>query len=89
MGLYFKLFYDYLLSRFDAVEHSKCHNERMANVKKYVDPGWPTSVPGGGHAVTEVSSKLVGASSPFGDDLELPIPPEKVLYVNPYTRINR
>lgn len=76
------------MSRFHAVEGVKCHNERMANVKKYVDPGWPTSVPGDGHAVTELSSKVVGASSPFGD-IELPIPPEKVLYVNPYTRINR
>ncbi|MBZ8176339.1 hypothetical protein GP475_03615 [Corynebacterium poyangense] len=63
----------------------------MANMekKKYVDPGWPQHIPGDGHAVTEMISKLAGASSPYGDDLEFPVPAEELPYVHPYTRINR
>ncbi|GGG79104.1 hypothetical protein [Corynebacterium pelargi] len=62
----------------------------MANMEKkgYVDPGWPKHVPGDGHAVTEMVAKVAGAETPFGD-IELPVPPEKVGYVHPYTRINR
>ena len=36
------------------------------------NPAWPTHTPGNGHPVTEISSKLTGASSPFGDELILP-----------------
>ncbi len=63
----------------------------MSNVEKkgYVDPAWPAHLPGDGHAVSELTSRLAGASSPFGDDLELPVPPESLGYVHPYTRINR
>lgn len=63
----------------------------MANVEKkgYVDPGWPKNLPEDGTAVSEMLSHLSGASSPYGDDLALPIPPEKLNYVHPYTRINR
>lgn len=64
----------------------------MANVEKkkgYVDPGWPKSVPGDGHAVTELNSKLAGASSPYGDDTVFPVPAEELGYVHPYTRVNR
>ncbi|MCF4006719.1 hypothetical protein L1O03_05935 [Corynebacterium uropygiale] len=63
----------------------------MANMEKkqYVDPGWPQHTPGGGHPVTEMISKIAGASSPYGDDLEFPVPPEELTYVHPYTRINR
>ena len=63
----------------------------MANMEKkgYVDPGWPKYIPGDGHAITEQISKLAGASSPYGDDTVLPVPPEQLSYVHPYTRINR
>ena len=57
--------------------------------KTYVDPGWPEHVPGGGHPVTELVSKVDGASSPFGDDTVFPRPVEEIGYVHPYTRINR
>ncbi|RNE48649.1 hypothetical protein [Corynebacterium alimapuense] len=63
----------------------------MANVEKkgFVDPGWPQHVPGDGHVVTEITSKLAGASSPYGDDVVLPAPPETLGYVHPNTRFNR
>ncbi|MDO4927445.1 MAG: hypothetical protein Q3976_00030 [Corynebacterium sp.] len=54
----------------------------------YVDPGWPEHVPGGGHPVTELMSKKIGAESPFGD-VEFPVPASETGYVHPYTRINR
>lgn len=68
--------------------------ERIGNMAKeekkgYVDPAWPAHVPGEGHVVTEIISKLAGASSPWGDDMELPVAPEKLGYAHPYTRINR
>ncbi|AKK10640.1 hypothetical protein [Corynebacterium uterequi] len=64
----------------------------MANVEKHstsTNVDWPTNIPEGYHAVNEVLAPTVGASSPFGDDLQLPIPAEKLNYVHPYTRINR
>ncbi len=62
----------------------------MAHVEKkgYVDPAWPEVV-GDHHAVTELIAPLAGASSPFGDDLELPVSYEQTGYVHPYTRINK
>ncbi|WJY62764.1 hypothetical protein CATRI_03325 [Corynebacterium atrinae] len=62
----------------------------MANVEKkgYVDPAWPKNIPEDGHVVTELISKLAGASSPFGDDTVLPVPAEQLGYVHPYTRFN-
>ncbi|MCQ9353545.1 hypothetical protein NQ015_10990 [Corynebacterium sp. 153RC1] len=62
----------------------------MANIKKngYVDPGWPKHVPGDGHAVTELISKVAGANSPYGD-IEFPVPVEELGYVHPYTRVNK
>lgn len=53
------------------------------------NPAWPAHTPGNGHPVTEISSKLTGASSPFGDELILPLPAEETGYVHPVTRINR
>lgn len=65
--------------------------EDMANVEKkgFVDPAWPQHNPDDGHVVTELTSKLAGASSPYGDDTVLPVPPEQLGYVHPYTRYNR
>lgn len=62
----------------------------MANVEKkgYVDPAWPKNIPEDGHVVTELISKLAGASSPFGDGTVLPVPAEQLGYVHPYTRYN-
>lgn len=52
------------------------------------NPAWPQHLPGGEHPVTELSSKFIGASSPFGDDLILPMPAEKTGYVHTTTRLN-
>ncbi len=52
------------------------------------NPAWPSNVPADGHPVSEISSKLTGASSPFGDDLVLPMPAEKTGYVHTVTRLN-
>ncbi|GAB3708845.1 hypothetical protein GCM10027595_21430 [Corynebacterium nasicanis] len=64
----------------------------MSNVEKsgYVDPGWPKHIPRtDGHVVTEITSTFAGASSPYGDDLVLPMPAEELGYVHPHTRINK
>ncbi|GAA4784214.1 hypothetical protein FRX94_04895 [Corynebacterium canis] len=63
----------------------------MANMEKkgYVDPGWPEHAPGDGHVVTELISKVSGASSPYGDETPFPLPAEKLGYVHPYTRTNK
>ncbi|APT84289.1 hypothetical protein [Corynebacterium aquilae] len=63
----------------------------MSNVEKksYVDPGWPAHTPGDGHPVTELVSKVAGASSPYGDEVVFPVPSEQLGYVHPYTRINK
>ena len=52
------------------------------------NPAWPTNVPGNGHPVTEISSKLAGASSPFGNELVWPMPPEQTGYVHTTSRLN-
>lgn len=63
----------------------------MANVEKkgYVDPAWPDHDPSEGHVVTELIAPHAGASSPWGDHNEFPVPAETVGYLHPYTRINR
>ncbi len=64
----------------------------MSNVEKhkkgYVDPGWPTNVPHGEHAVTELVAGSAGALSPYGD-LDLPLDPATLPYVHPHTVINQ
>ncbi len=61
----------------------------MSNENKgFVSPAWPKNSPRE-HAITEISAPFAGASSPFGDDLILPMPAEKLNYVHPYTRVNR
>ncbi len=66
----------------------KCMAKNVDKISK-INPAWPVDTPGNGHPVTEISSKLAGASSPFGDDLVLPRPVEEIGYVHAYTRINR
>ena len=63
----------------------------MANVekKRFVDPAWPTHLPEGEHAVTEMTSYLAGPSSQYGDDMVFPVPQEQLNYVHPYTRMTR
>lgn len=63
----------------------------MSNAEKkgFVSPAWPKHLEEGTHAVTEITAPFAGANSPFGDDLVLPMPAEKLNYVHPYTRINR
>lgn len=61
----------------------------MSNEKNgFVSPAWPDNEHRE-HAITEFSAPFAGASSPYGDDLVLPMPAEKLNYVHPYTRINR
>ncbi|MDK8814905.1 hypothetical protein QP970_05960 [Corynebacterium sp. MSK073] len=61
----------------------------MSNEKNgFVSPAWPDNEHRE-HAITEMSAPFAGASSPYGDDLVLPMPAEKLNYVHPYTRINR
>src|SRR5664279_1397237 len=52
---------------------------------KGVDPTWP-ELPEGEHPVTELSTDLQGALSPFGE-VQFPLP--SVPYVHPTTVINR
>lgn len=65
-------------------------DEGMSKVAKkgYVDPGWPTDIPEGKHAVTELVADTAGALSPYGD-IELPVDPSTLSYVHPYTVINK
>ena len=58
------------------------------NKKGYVDAGWPTDLPEGQHAVTELVATHAGALTPFGD-VEFPVDPSTLNYVHPYTVINR
>ncbi|MBD0855949.1 hypothetical protein AZH46_13435 [Corynebacterium striatum] len=61
----------------------------MSNQKNgFVSPAWPKNE-NREHAITEIYAPFAGASSPYGDDLVLPMPAEKFNYVHPYTRINR
>jgi hypothetical protein len=39
--------------------------------------------------VTELSSELAGPLSPFGEDHEFPLPPERLRYAHPTDRPNR
>lgn len=61
----------------------------MSNQKNgFVSPAWPKNE-NREHAITEIYAPFAGASSPYGDDLVLPMSAEKLNYVHPYTRINR
>ncbi|HAT6581966.1 TPA: hypothetical protein JAK83_001469 [Corynebacterium striatum] len=61
----------------------------MSNQKNgFVSPAWPKNE-NREHAITEIYAPFAGASSPYGGDLVLPMPAEKLNYVHPYTRINR
>lgn len=61
----------------------------MSNKKNgFVSPAWPKNE-NREHTITEIYAPFAGASSPFGDDLILPMPAEKLNYVHPYTRVNR
>lgn len=55
--------------------------------KPYVDNGWPET--NGDHAVTELSSTRSGGLSPYGEDMEFPLPVEQLPYVHPHTIVNR
>ena len=72
-----------------------CERETMRGMAKEAEkigranPAWPAHTPGNGHPVTEISSKLTGANSPFGNELVLPMPAEQTGYVHTATRINK
>ncbi|MFF0814929.1 hypothetical protein ACFYVR_07215 [Rhodococcus sp. NPDC003318] len=59
------------------------------NKNNYVDPGWPSHLEEGDHAVTELSSARSGGLSPFGEETEFPRPVEELPYTHPVTVINR
>ena len=52
-----------------------------------VDPHWPEG-PDGAHPVTELTSDLQGALSPFGT-VTFPLPVEDLGYTHPVTEINK
>ncbi|MYR06638.1 hypothetical protein GTV32_10075 [Gordonia sp. SID5947] len=61
----------------------------MAEKKKYVDNGWPKDGDGdSAHAVSEFAAGLSGALSPFGD-VEFPLAPDDLPYLQPKTIVNR
>ncbi|WP_293772237.1 hypothetical protein [uncultured Corynebacterium sp.] len=61
----------------------------MSNVEiKGINPAWPVDS-AREHAITEIAAPFSGASSPFGDELVLPMPAEKTGYVHPHTRVNK
>jgi hypothetical protein len=61
----------------------------VAKTKTYVhqvddgrrEPTWP--VADGEHAVSEFAAHVQGALSPFGNDVQLPVPVESLGYVHP------
>ena len=42
--------------------------------KRYVDPGWPQGNGDDDHAVTELTSARAGNLSPYGEEIEFPLP---------------
>jgi hypothetical protein len=52
-----------------------------------IDPSWPDAPDGEHHPVSELKSHTQGPLSPFGEDVEFPLP--HVPYVHPHTEINR
>ncbi|MDQ3733112.1 MAG: hypothetical protein M3400_03785 [Actinomycetota bacterium] len=56
--------------------------------KKSVEATWWTSE-GGGPPLTELIAETQGPLSPWGEDHNLPLPPERVGYVPPTARPNR
>ena len=69
----------------------RCQNGLVANnsSKSYVDPGWPSHLKEGDHAVTELSSTRSGGLSPFGEEMEFPLPVSELPYTHPVTVVNR
>ena len=61
----------------------------MANQEQpgRIDPSWPEPPDGEHHPVSELKSHTQGPLSPFGEDVEFPLP--DVPYVHPHTEINR
>jgi hypothetical protein len=45
------------------------------------DPTWPAAE--GEAVISEFTAPVQGAPSPFGEDLELPVPPERLRYRHP------
>ena len=54
----------------------------------WVEPTWGRSDEDG-PPVTELSCELAGSLSPFGEDHEFPLPPERLRYAHPTDRPNR
>jgi hypothetical protein len=90
---------DILTTVYGPVENSSCSVTLVAssgtteeeNVAKgrpgRVDPHWPEG-PEGGHPVTELTSDLQGALSPFGT-VTFPLPVDQLPYTHPVTEINK
>ncbi|MFD1146383.1 hypothetical protein [Saccharothrix hoggarensis] len=53
-----------------------------------IDPHWPEAPAGEEHPVTELTSDVQGALSPFGT-ITFPLPVEDLGYRHPVTEINR
>jgi hypothetical protein len=52
------------------------------------EPTWGISE-GDGPPVTELASENAGPLSPFGEDHDFPLPPERLRYAHPTDRPNR
>ncbi|MFT3716014.1 MAG: hypothetical protein QM774_08725 [Gordonia sp. (in: high G+C Gram-positive bacteria)] len=61
----------------------------MAKKNGYVDNGWPVLPEDVDHAVTEFTSHLAGALSPFGDETVLPVPADDLPFIQSKTVVNR
>ncbi len=48
-----------------------------------IDPSWPDAPAGEHHPVSELKSHTQGPLSPFGEDVDFPLPPEQVVYHHP------
>ena len=62
--------------------------KRKARNARLVEPTWGQSEDGG-PPVKEFTSETAGSLSPFGEDHNFPLPPERLLYAHPTDKPNR
>ncbi|AVL99681.1 hypothetical protein C6V83_04705 [Gordonia iterans] len=60
----------------------------VAKKNVYRDNGWP-DIDVEDHAVTEFTSHLAGALSPFGNETTFPVPASELPFIQPHTVVNR
>lgn len=60
----------------------------VAKKNSYRDNGWP-DIAVEDHAVTEFTSHMAGALSPFGDPVSFPVPADDLAFIQSHTVVNR